>query len=257
MPKKTHVNLDSNFITTSANTTGEQSQIVEFQAPVGHEYQFDPSRPVEFFLQTHEQFTTGGAGSQETFSLSNKVADSPLLDGDSGSDGEDTSPPASGPADVVVYSDGNETAPDAVRYDSHGSNPNQIDYTDGGSVETLDVYYVFRDTYQIDGEYLNANEQERQPVFTGTKGLHTANIYNKNERQTFHNSFTVGPKEKLRFYITTDVDLANWNSNTDDQSAPTTGATSHSNIRLPVTIREVRGRKARSRRGDPGVRPSR
>lgn len=257
MAQKTHIEMESPFVTTQSNTTGEFSEIVEVQTPVGHRFEYDPNRPIEFFMMTHEQKTTGGVGAQETFNLANALADSPHLDGDSGTDGEDTAPPSNGSADLVLYSDGVQVAPDAVRYHDHATGADQFDYTDGGAVETLDVYYVFRDSFQINGEYYVANEQSWEPVFTGTRGLHVSNIYNDEEMYTFHNAFTVGPKEKLKFQISTAVDLANWNSNTEDGTEPTAGAAAFSSFRLPVTIRPVQGRKSRSRGRGPGTRPTR
>ena len=257
MADKGYLNLqESDLVTTQSNTTGEFSEIIEVETPIGRELRYDPSRPIEFFLMAHDSFTTGGAGSQETFVLSNKLADSPLLDGESGTDGEDTSPPSNGSADLVVYSDGGQVAADAVRYDTHSSNPNEIDYTDGGSVEELDVYYIIRDSFEIEGRVYVANEQAYDRTFTGTKGLHVQNVRNENEQYNFYNSFRVGPKEKLRFFIKTDVDLANWNSNTDDQSAPTSGAVSFSKMRLPVTEKEVSGRKSRGRNRGANVSPA-
>lgn len=248
----TTIRLDAGFVTTQANRTGEMSEIIDIRTPAGKRFDYPADRGLELFLMTHESFTTDSTGgNQETFSLSNELADSPALNGDGGADGEDTSPPSSGQADLVLYDSGTQVAPDAVRYNSHSSNPNEFDYTNpDASADTLDVYYVWEDSSQIEGRYYKANEEEHDQVFGTTGGeMHTARVYHQEDKVTFMNSFSAGPKERLKFFVNTQVDLTNWNSNTGDQAEPTSGAASFSHIRIPVTQRAAADRRSiRSRR---------
>lgn len=231
----------ASHVTTSSNRTGELTEILEIQTPAGKEFQYPANGRLEFFVMAHEQFTTNAtAGDAETFNLSHRLADSPALSGAGGENGEDTAPPAAGQADLVLFENGSRVAPDAVRYDYHGSNPNQIDYTDDGTGNTLDAYYVFRDSGQIEARKYKTHEQEYDEVLGTTPAeLHTSTTFSAEERITFNQSFTAGPKERVKFLINTSVDLTNWDA--FNGNGPN-GSSTYSSWSIPVRERDAAGR---------------
>lgn len=241
----TTITQDSPHVTAQSNTTGSMTEFLEVQTPAGKRFTYPAGHPIELFVMTHESFTSSGTV-QETFNLGNALADSPSLAGDGGSDGEDTSPPGSGQADAVVYESGSQFTPDNVRYDDHASNPNQIDVTPSASGNTFDVYYVWKDSGLIEGRWYKANEEAYEQVFGTTPGeLHTTKTFSRDEQLTFSRGFDAGPKDKVKFFINTSVDLTNWDA--FDGGGPNS-TTSFSTFRIPVIPRDE------SRRGVPGRR---
>lgn len=241
----TYITENSDHVSLSSNRTGEMSEFLEIQTPAGKRFEYPGNGRIELFVQTHEQFSGDGSDPQ-TLSLSNKVADSPALAGDGGSDGEDTSPPGSGQADVVVYVDGSRVTPDAVRYDSHGSNPNEVDVdTSSNNGDDVDVYYLFGDSGQIQGRWYRSHEERYNEVLGSTPGeVHTAKTFSKEERITFNQTFTAAAKERLKFLINTDVDLENWNALNNDGPNSTSA---YSSFSIPVRVSDAGGAGGRGR----------
>jgi hypothetical protein len=132
--------------TLTAGTSGSRTKVadVKLDRPVA----LDQMREMELSLVAYETFDTSGGGSQETFNLSNDLVDSGLV-ADS----------------VVLYSDGTLTDPDSVDYAN-----DSIDYTDGGSVETLTVYYTAGDQASVEVEK-EAPNNNSEVVFSDDMGL--------------------------------------------------------------------------------------
>lgn len=240
------VDLGAPFVTTQANRTDAMSEIIDIQTPAGKQFDYPATQGIEMFLMTHESFTTSAtAGTATTHALSNDLVDSPRLSGSKDpATGDDTAPPGSGAADLVAYEDGSQVTPDTVHYDT-----NEVTYTNSTASSTLDVYYVWGDSSLIEGRWYQANEESYDQVFGATGGqMHTTKTFSDEGRVTFMNSFEAGPKDRLKFLINSSVDLTNWNSNTSDQADPTSGASSFSHIRIPVTSRNAPNRASRRSR---------
>jgi len=109
----------------STNTTGEASTVATYQAP--RPLRIREDREMDLAVPAYETFDTGGAGSQETFNLSHNLLDTPATEA------------------LVLWSDGSRVQPGSVDYAA-----DSFDYTDGGSVETLDVYYIPRDPADVE-----------------------------------------------------------------------------------------------------------
>lgn len=238
---QTTITQRSNFVSASANRTGEMTEFLEIRTPAGYEFEYPADGRIEMFLYTHEQFTAAG-GAPETLSLSHKLADSPALRGGA-DDGTDESPPGGGQSDVVVYVGGTRTTPAEVRYDHAGSNPNEVDVATSADDE-VDVYYVWRDSSLVEGRWYQANEEEYEQVFGSTAGqLHTASSLNIEENETFSHTFTAGPKERVKFMVNTAVNLEHWNAFKGSGDGPNS-TDSMASFRLPV-------RKHKTDQNDP------
>lgn len=108
-------------------TANQRSKIAEFQAQLPIALREEPLR---LMFVTHESVTTDGtAGNTETFALSNNLLDT------------------ANTTDLVLFENGSRVRPDAVNHSG-----DSFDYTDDGTSNTLDVYYVFRDPVQVSVE---------------------------------------------------------------------------------------------------------
>lgn len=224
------ITLKSSDVSTEANRTGDFSTFMTVRVPKGYRYVFPQDKALEVFVPTHESFDTGGAGSQETFNLSHDLANSPSVSGTPDSSGVDSSPPTRGQADLVLYSDGSRVAPDQVDYDN-----DTFAYTDGGTVETLDVYYLWQDASQINARWENRTGEKHKRVFGTTAAAgHTTKTFSNLEELRFMNRFEADQKERVRFLVNTNVDLTNWDADMGGASAGPNGTKSYAHIRIPV-----------------------
>ncbi|MCU4716864.1 hypothetical protein [Halapricum hydrolyticum] len=101
-----------------ANTPGELSKVLSYKAE--RPLFVRPGVGVDLHFVVHEELTTDGSGTQQTFNLLNNLIDSAPV-GD----------------DFLLYSGASEASADSVDYDN-----DSFTYTDGGSIETLHAYYV-------------------------------------------------------------------------------------------------------------------
>jgi hypothetical protein len=105
-------------------SSGSKTQIAQYQAGVPLAIREDRMRLV---FVTREEFTTdGNANNTETFTLSNNVIET------------------ANTTDLVVYNSGSRATPDSIDYGA-----DSFDFTDSGTNNTLDVYYVPRDPVQV------------------------------------------------------------------------------------------------------------
>lgn len=245
MEGKETIGLEKQFVSTQSNTTGEFSEIIEVQAPAGKEFQFHENDSIQLFAYTHEQFTHGGTG-VETFNLTNDLVNSPSVTDVPTGESENAH---SGRYDIVVWDNnqGNQVGVESVDYAN-----DSFDY-DSNATPDLDVYYLWQDTSKLRAEAYVANEQSYAPVYGNSfSALHSVQLGSSNERQTFRNSFKLGPKEKLKFFVNTQVDLENWDD-TSSGSGPNS-SNSFSYLRLPVTIRDAARQDSRGRNRGFNVR---
>ncbi|MFD1645578.1 hypothetical protein [Haloarchaeobius litoreus] len=116
--------------TFTGGTAGEPSTVATYQAP--RPVRLREDRELDLAVPTFEQFSTSGAGSQETFNLSFDLLDTPATEGI-----------------VVNKADGSggytRVYPDSVDYAN-----DSFDYTDGGSTEQLVVTYIPRDPASVE-----------------------------------------------------------------------------------------------------------
>ena len=224
------ITLKSSDVSVEQNRTGDFSTFMTVRVPKGYRYVFPSDKSLELFVPTHESFDTDGSGTQQTFSLSHDLADSPAAAGSPDSTGVDSSPPSRGQADLVLYSDGSRVTPDQVDYDN-----NQFDYTDGGAVETLDVYYLWKDGSQVNARWESRNGEQHKRVFGSTAAAgHTVKTFSDLEEMKFQNRFEADEKERVRFMINADVSLANWYAGMGDFDSGPNGTRSHAYVRIPV-----------------------
>lgn len=229
------ISLKSNTVTTQENRTGDFSEFLTVRVPKSYRYTFPSDKQVELFLPTHETFDTAGSGAQQTFELSHDLAESPATAGSGGEDREDTSPPTRGQSDLVLYADGDRVEPDAVRYHDHEDDPSEFDYEDDGTEQELDVYYLWRDSSQINARVEERNEESFERVFGSTAAAtHTAKTFSDLQTVTFSNRFTVDEKERVRFVINSDVSLANWDAGMGDSDPGPNDTKSYAHVLLPV-----------------------
>jgi len=232
MPDPSTLTLSDTAVSTSENITGEKSQIIDIRVPKGERWIVPGNEGLEMFLMVHEQFTTDGSGgSDETFNLSNDLANSPVVsDADDSQSSAGAEVDANGAADLVVYDEGVQKAVVSVDYDG-----DSFDYADADTDSTLDVYYLWGDSSQIEGrKYDKVLESYSVPFASTAARMHRANVYDDKQKQTFQNQVTLQEKEHLRFVVTTDVDLANWAAY--DGGGPNS-TTSYSRVAIPVIRR--------------------
>lgn len=113
--------------TEEANVSGELSSIARYQAnrPIA----IRPGVAADVNIVAYEEFTSGmGNSSQETYTLSHDI-----VDADSVVD------------DLVLYQGGSAVTADSIDYAN-----NQFDYTDDGSGDELDAFYVVQDQALVD-----------------------------------------------------------------------------------------------------------
>lgn len=108
--------------TYSSNTTGEKSTVATYQAP--RPIRIREDREFDLAVPAYETQDTDGSGTQQTISLSNNLLDTPATEA------------------LVVWSDGSPVPASDLTVDYAA---NEFQYTDSGSVETLDIYYIPRD----------------------------------------------------------------------------------------------------------------
>ena len=106
--------------------SGERSLIAEYEAELPIAFREEAMRLV---FTVVEEFETSGNNSQETFNLSNNLIQTPNSE------------------NLVLFSEGTRARPDSINYSG-----DSFDYTDGGSAETLDAFYVCRNPVRIDVE---------------------------------------------------------------------------------------------------------
>lgn len=106
------------------DTAGTESKIASYEAEVPLALLED--KDIRLVLVTHESFTTDGSGNQQTFELSADLMDTINT------------------TNLVLFADGDRVRADDVRVDA-----DEVDYTDGGAAEDLDVFYVARDPVEI------------------------------------------------------------------------------------------------------------
>jgi len=144
--------------TQKSNTTGELSTIAEYKANVPFMVRQD--RSVDFHVVAYEEFTNStGANDQTTYNLAHNIID------------------ADGVAvDLVLYQGGTAVSEDSIDYGA-----DSFDYTDDGSGDPLDAYYVvadkartvFRrqaprnkhsDMMELDAGFANRRDQREDPL---------------------------------------------------------------------------------------------
>jgi hypothetical protein len=195
------IEIDGSEVTLSVNRTGNFSEIIDIRVPANYRYIFPADKPIEMYLMAHEQFSHGGTG-DETFNIPNDLLDAAGLPNanTSGSSNSD-----SGHRDLVVYDSGSQTAIKSVDY------ANDKFVYNSGSGTTLDVYYTWGDSSEIQAFEKSANLDEQKQRFGSTAAaVHSAKPFSDNEAVTFGNQFELGPKERLKFYVNTSLDLENW-----------------------------------------------
>lgn len=212
----TTITPDTGGVSLSANRPSDFSEIIDIQVPKNYEYVFPSDRPLELFVFAHEQFSHDGTTT--TYSLSHDLVDSPSLSTAPGT--------GSGRHDLVLYEDGTQVSPSNVDY------ANDTFEYDGGAAATLDVYYVWDASSQINARWESTNGEEHKRRFSGTVSqFHTAKTFSRQQDATFNNRFRAKEKEHVRFFINTDVDLTNWDAL--DGDGPN-GSESYSWFRIPV-----------------------
>lgn len=216
------VEIDGSEVSLSVNRTGEFSEIIDIRVPANYRYIFPANKPIEMYLMAHEQLSHGGTG-DETFNLSNDLLDAAGLP-DANTSGSGNSD--SGHRDLVVYDSGSQTAIKSVDYSN-----DKFTYNKGSST-TLDVYYTWGDSSEIQAFEKSANlDQQKQRFGSTAAAMHSAKPFSDNEAVTFGNQFELGPKERLKFYLNTSVDLTNWD---DFDSGGPNSTQSYSYFRVPV-----------------------
>jgi len=105
-------------------TSGERSLLLQYEAELPLAFREEAMRLVFVVV---EEFTTSGSGSAETFSLSNDLISTVNSE------------------DLVLFSDGSRVRPDSIDYSN-----DSFDYTDGGSAETLDAFYIACDPVKVE-----------------------------------------------------------------------------------------------------------
>jgi hypothetical protein len=223
-------------VSLQTNTTGEFSNIIDIQVPQGETWTFPSSEShgLEMYVYTHESTTVSGT---QTVTLSNNIINSPARR-DVDTSAAETQ--ITGPRSLVVWdedtSSGIQTGVDSVDYDA-----NEFDYseTNGGNLE---YYYLPGDSSQVEFRKYNAVEEDYDKVFqTSMRAFHESDVYNKNSRITFPDSFSLREKEHLKVSVKTDVDLARW-LNFDASNPYTPGSVdtwSYSYFKLPVIKRSM------------------
>lgn len=234
------VTIHDNEVSLSDNNnlTDEMAEIVDIKVPAGMRYEF-PSEPVygglQMFLMTHES-ATAPTGTN-TISTSNDLVNSPALSeiGTSSSETAET-----GHTSLVVFDD---TADIQTGVSSVNYSGNSFDYSNGtASSKTLHFWYTWGDASQIEFRHYDKSVEDYDRVGSETAaGFHTRNVHTEQQQEGFGRPFTAGPKEHLKVYINTPVNLTNWDD-LDAGSGPATsaGSRSYSYFQFPVRKHNVR-----------------
>jgi len=110
-----------------ANSANEQTSVASYQVERPVAIREGVSADVN--IVAYEEFTSGmGDNSQETYNLSHNIADVDAV-----------------AEDLVLFQGGTSVTPDSVDYDA-----NSFDYTDDGSGDELDAFYVVVDQALVD-----------------------------------------------------------------------------------------------------------
>lgn len=231
----TTLSIGDQEVTTSANSTNAFSEIIDIQVPQGFKYEFPSDRGLSMYVLLHESITGAGTGTN-TQTLGNDLVNSPTV-----ADvptGNDDSTEVSGRHDLVIWDDGRDyqTSVDTVDYDA-----NSFDYNNqSGDPSDLEVYYLWGDPSQLEFRTYGGTENEsgfEKKAITTMREFHMANVYSKDERVTFSDSFVLRQDEHLKVEVKTAVDLANWDAQVGDGSSSTPGdieTYSYSNFQIPV-----------------------
>ncbi|WP_323192849.1 hypothetical protein [Halostella sp. PRR32] len=144
------------------NTTGEESVVADLQAERPVALRDDKDADLKLVIPAWESFSTDGTGGNtETFNLSNDIIDSPST------------------VSFLLYEEGSLVDADSVDYAN-----NSFTYTDDGTNNTLDVFYVPRtpadvrlkkvisdgttsigqDVYEENTAILHSRDQAEQPT---------------------------------------------------------------------------------------------
>lgn len=111
--------------TNTPNTTGELEEIARWTVPRPRVLRGD--KPVRIVVPAYETFSTDGTASNtETFSLANDIIESDAAE------------------DLVLYNEGSRVDADSIDYSN-----NTFDYTDSGTNNDLDVWYVVGDAARV------------------------------------------------------------------------------------------------------------
>ena len=153
----------------------QKDLFAEFQVETAH--RIVPGRPIDIHVPAHETFQTSGNGNQETFNLSYDLVDAPAV-----------------VDDVVLYSDGNAASEDSLDYDA-----DSFDYTDGGTVEDLDVFYLVSDQAEITLRLQDPKNFQNEPISVEGGRL--------NLRDQGRDPVTFEPSQPLEGVIPTDYNL--------------------------------------------------
>jgi len=102
----------------SDTQAGTESVMAEYKAEVP--ISIRPDVALDISIPAYEQLTADGDGAESTYNLSHSLVDDPA-----------------GAQDLVLWADGNRVQPDSVDYDG-----NSFSYTDDGTGQRLDVFYL-------------------------------------------------------------------------------------------------------------------
>lgn len=214
------VTLDDSSVTTSENTTGEFSTIIDIEVPRGYRYEFVPGQPLQMYVPTHETFSQG-ASATDTHNLSNNIVNSPALRDVETSSSETE---IKGPRSLVVWDDeGNhdfQTGVNSVDYAG-----NSFDYTDSNNAGgDLEVYYLWVDSAQVEFRHYTPSEEDYdKQLIRSMRSFHQANVHDRPGWIRFPEPFTMMEREHLKVTVKTDVDLSNWDAQSGDGSSNTPG----------------------------------
>jgi len=150
--------LDLTDLTQTQNTKNERSKILEYKAT--RPFAIREGAPYDLNLVAYEKFTNStGANDQTTYNLSHNIIDA---DGVA--------------APLVLFQSGTAVSEDSIDYGA-----DSFDYTDDGSGDPLDAYYVvadkaravFRrkapknkhsDMMELDAGFANRRDQRKDPI---------------------------------------------------------------------------------------------
>lgn len=169
--KPTH--LQPSEMDLTANTAGEKSVIATFKADVP--FVVRSGEMVRLQVTAYEEKTTGGAGTQETFTLAENMVDEA--------------------ADSFVLFSGNSRA-SADSVDFAGDS---FDYTDGGSTETLHVYYMTDAQAPIEVRKV-APKNVQEDLISEENGINTV-------RDTYKDPITFSPNHPLEGVVPEDWEV--------------------------------------------------
>lgn len=231
----TTVSLSDEEVSTSENTTGQFSEIVDIQVPEGFKYEFPSREPIGLWVYVHESKTNVGTGTNEV-TLSNDLVNSPSVAGVPTSVDDSTAQP--GQYSLVIWDDDRDqqTGVDAVDYAG-----DHFDYNNqSGTTSDLELFYLWGDSSQVEfRSYTGTEESFKKRKIDAMRNFHLAEVFRQPEMIAFDNSFTLREKHHLKIHVKTGVDLANWDDQPGDGAANTVGdgdieMYSYSDIHVPV-----------------------